>query len=132
MARARLRFDFRRQRPLRRHLAFHLSDHAVLQPPENLPATIVLDEPELGLHPYAIVLLAEMVHSVAHHTQVILATQSVSLVNQFTPEEILVLDRPGGVSDIRRLEQAEIAHWLDEYGLGDLWEKNVLGGRPAL
>jgi predicted ATPase len=103
-----------------------------LQPPENLPATIVLDEPELGLHPYAIVLLAEMVHSVAHHTQVILATQSVSLVNQFTPEEILVLDRPGGVSDIRRLEQAEIAHWLDEYGLGDLWEKNVLGGRPAL
>ncbi|MCS7159189.1 MAG: AAA family ATPase, partial [Gemmatales bacterium] len=103
-----------------------------LQPPENLPATIVLDEPELGLHPYAIVLLAEMVHSVAQHTQVILATQSVPLVNQFAPEEILVLDRPGGVSTIRRLEQAEIAHWLDEYGLGDLWEKNVLGGRPAL
>ncbi|HXK43861.1 MAG TPA: AAA family ATPase [Anaerolineae bacterium] len=103
-----------------------------LQPPESLPATIVLDEPELGLHPYAIVLLAEMVHSVAEHSQVILATQSVSLVNQFTPQEILVLDRVEGLSTIRRLEEAEIAHWLDEYGLGELWEKNILGGRPAL
>lgn len=102
-----------------------------LQPPEFLPATIVLDEPELGLHPYAIVLLAEMIQSVAEHTQVILATQSVSLVNQFTPQEILVVDRADGLSTIRRLEQAEIAHWLEEYGLGELWEKNVFGGRPA-
>lgn len=103
-----------------------------LQPPQNLPATLVLDEPELGLHPYAIVLLAEMIHSVAEQTQVIIATQSVSLVNQFSPAEILVLDRHEGLSSIRRLEQAEIAHWLDDYGLGDLWEKNILGGRPSL
>lgn len=103
-----------------------------MQPSENLPTTIVLDEPELGLHPYAIVLLAEMIRSVAEHAQVILATQSVSLVNQFTPQEILVLNRVDGVSFIRRLEEAEIAHWLDEYGLGDLWEKNILGGRPSL
>lgn len=103
-----------------------------MQPAEYLPATIILDEPELGLHPYAIVLLAEMVRSAAEHTQVILATQSVSLVNQFTPQEILVLDRTEGVSSIRRLEESEIVHWLDEYGLGDLWEKNILGGRPAL
>lgn len=103
-----------------------------LQPRENLPATILLDEPELGLHPYAIVLLAEMIHSVAEHTQVIVATQSVSLVNQFTPEEILVLDRAEGISIIRRLDKSEISGWLDEYGLGDLWEKNILGGRPTL
>ncbi len=103
-----------------------------LQPPEKLPATIVLDEPELGLHPYAIVLLSEMIHSAAEHTQVLLATQSVSLVNQFTPKEILVLDRIEGVSTIRRLEESEISQWLDEYGLGDLWEKNILGGRPSL
>jgi predicted ATPase len=103
-----------------------------LQPQENLPATIVLDEPELGLHPYAIKLLAEMVYSAAEHTQVILATQSVPLVNQFSPEDILVVDRIEGISTIRRLDPAEIQHWLDDYGLGDLWEKNILGGRPAL
>ncbi len=104
----------------------------LLQPPELLPATIVLDEPELGLHPYAIVLFANMVHSAAEHTQVVLTTQSVSLVNQFTPQEILVVDRVEGVSTIRRLEGSEIAHWLEDYSLGDLWEKNILGGRPAL
>jgi len=102
-----------------------------LQPTKHLPSIIILDEPELGLHPYAITLLAEMIHSVSEHTQVILATQSVTLVNQFTPDEILVVDREEGVSTIRQLSSAEIAHWLDEYGLGDLWEKNVLGGRPV-
>jgi predicted ATPase len=103
-----------------------------LQPQENMPATVVLDEPELGLHPYAIKLLAEMVYSAAEHTQVILATQSVPLVNQFSPQDILVVDRIEGVSTIRRLDAAEIEHWLDDYGLGDLWEKNILGGHPIL
>lgn len=103
-----------------------------LQPEQFLPATIILDEPELGLHPYAIKLLAEMVSRTAQHTQVILATQSVPLVNQFSPEDILVVDRVEGVSTIRRLESAQIEHWLDDYSLGDLWEKNILGGRPSL
>lgn len=102
-----------------------------LQPPEQLPATIVLDEPELGLHPYAIALLADMVRSAAQHTQVILATQSVTLVNQFEPEDILVVDRIQGKSAFRRLGKEEMASWLEDYGLGDLWEKNLLGGRPA-
>jgi len=103
-----------------------------LQPPERLPATIVLDEPELGLHPYAITLLSEMVRSAAEHTQVILATQSVTLVNQFSPEDIIVVDRIEGESIFRRLSEEEISSWLEDYGLGDLWEKNVFGGRPAL
>ncbi len=103
-----------------------------LQPVEQLPNIIVLDEPELGLHPYAIALLAEMVKSVSEHTQVILATQSVTLVNQFSPEDIIVVDRIQGRSEFRRLDQENIVHWMDDYGLGDLWEKNVLGGRPAL
>ncbi len=103
-----------------------------LQPPEQLPATIVLDEPELGLHPYAIALLADMVRSAAQHTQVILATQSVTLVNQFGPEDILVVDRLQGESVFRRFGEEEMASWLEDYGLGDLWEKNLLGGRPAL
>ncbi len=103
-----------------------------LQPPERLPSTIVLDEPELGLHPYAIALLAEMVRRASEHTQVILATQSVTLVNQFSPEDIVVVDRVEGESIFRRLSEEEISSWLEDYGLGDLWEKNVFGGRPAL
>jgi len=102
-----------------------------LQPPRNLPATIVLDEPELGLHPYAIALLAEMVQSAGEHTQIILATQSVTLVNQFSPQDIIVLDRVEGQSLFRHLSEGEITSWLEDYGLGDLWEKNLLGGRPA-
>ena len=103
-----------------------------LQPPDNLPTTIVLDEPELGLHPYAITLLAEMIKSVSENTQVIVATQSVTLVNQFSPEDIIVVDREEGKSKFHRLGEEQIVHWMDDYGLGDLWEKNVLGGRPAL
>ncbi len=102
-----------------------------MQPPERLPSTIVLDEPELGLHPYAIALLADMVRTVAQRTQVILATQSVTLVNQFTPEEILVVDREEGKTVFRRLREEEMETWMEDYGLGDLWEKNLLGGRPG-
>jgi predicted ATPase len=102
-----------------------------LQPPERLPSTVVLDEPELGLHPYAIALLADMVRSASQNTQVVLATQSVTLVNQFSPEDIVVVDRVGGETILRRLSEEEISSWLEDYGLGDLWEKNVFGGRPA-
>jgi predicted ATPase len=100
----------------------------LLQP--TLPSTILIDEPELGLHPYAITLLASMLRSAANKTQVIVSTQSVSLVNQFEPADIVVVDREEGESKFKRLEAQEIASWLEDYGLGDLWEKNILGGRP--
>lgn len=102
----------------------------LLQPTAKLPTTILLDEPELGLHPYAINVLANLLHSVAERTQVIVSTQSVTLVNQFDPEDIIVVDRDGGQSTFQHLPEDEIDAWLDDYGLGDLWEKNVLGGRP--
>jgi len=102
----------------------------LLQPTNNLPATILLDEPELGLHPYAINVLANLLQSAAEHTQVIVSTQSVTLVNQFDPEDIIVVDRENGQSVFRHLPENEIDTWLEDYGLGDLWEKNILGGRP--
>ena len=100
----------------------------LLQP--TLPSTILIDEPELGLHPYAINLLASMLQSAATKTQVIVSTQSVSLVNQFKPEDIIVVDREDGQSVFRHLESQEIENWLEEYDLGDLWKKNIIGGRP--
>ncbi|HEY6728645.1 MAG TPA: AAA family ATPase [Polyangiaceae bacterium] len=101
----------------------------LLQP--NLPATVLLDEPELGLHPYAIQILAGLLRAASHRTQVIVSTQSVTLVNQFEPADIVVVERSGGASTFRRANESEVSEWLDDYGLGELWEKNVLGGRPS-
>ena len=100
----------------------------LLQP--HLPVTILLDEPELGLHPYAIGLLADLLSEAATRTQVVVSTQSVTLVEQFAPEDIIVVEHTQGQSCFKRLVADEMALWLEEYGLGELWEKNILGGRP--
>jgi predicted ATPase len=100
----------------------------LLQP--QLPSVILVDEPELGLHPSAISVLANLLQSAAKRTQVLISTQSVTLVNHFEPQDVVVVEREEGQSVFRRLDRAGMTSWLDEYGLGDLWEKNVIGGRP--
>jgi predicted ATPase len=100
----------------------------LLQP--QLPAVVLLDEPELGLHPAAIALLADLLSSAATRTQVIVATQSVTLVNQFEPESVWAVDRVDQQSVFRHLSRQDMTAWLDDYGLGELWEKNILGARP--
>lgn len=103
----------------------------LLQPEERLPSLIVIDEPELGLHPYAITLLASLLRSAAVTCQVIVATQSVTLVDHFAPEEIVVVERdPEGGTMFNRLAEDELAEWLAQYSIGELWLKNVIGGRP--
>ncbi len=96
----------------------------------HLPELVIIDEPELGLHPRAIRLLSGMVKSAAEKTQVIVSTQSTTFINQFVPEDIVVVDLKEGHSLFRRLDEASLAYWLEEYTLGDLWEMNVIGGRP--
>ena len=103
----------------------------LLQPEDELPDLIILDEPELGLHPGAIAILAGLLKSASIHTGVVLATQSTTVVDHFDPEDIIVVDRVGRHSTFRRLEAHRLSTWLDEYSLGELWEKNVIGGRPS-
>lgn len=100
----------------------------LLQP--ALPSLILIDEPELGLHPAAIQVLAGLLQSVATRTQLIVATQSVTLINQLLPEHVWIVDREEGQSVFRHLKEADMSSWLEDYSLGELWEKNILGGRP--
>ena len=102
---------------------------ALLQP--NPPATIVIDEPELGLHPYAISLLADLIKSAAERTQVIISTQSPTLVDYFDPDQVIVVNRRDGRSTFERLDSHALAEWLDDYSVGELWQKNVVQGGPA-
>ncbi|MBZ4416326.1 AAA family ATPase [Myxococcus sp. RHSTA-1-4] len=101
----------------------------LLQP--ELPSTILIDEPELGLHPYAINVLASLLRSASTRTQLILATQSVTLIDLLELEDLIVVERRDGQSVFNRLSSSEFAQWMDEYSLGELWMKNVLGGRPS-
>jgi predicted ATPase len=121
--------------PLKPH---HLSDGtlrficlttALLQP--DPPSTIIIDEPELGLHPYAIEILAELIKATSDKTQLIVSTQSPALVDYFEPEDIIVVNRKEGASVFERLDKQELSSWLQDYSLGDLWRKNVLTGGPV-
>ena len=103
----------------------------LLQPPELQPNPIIIDEPELGLHPLAFTLLAEMVQGASAARQVIVSTQSTDLVSEFDPEDVVVVNRRNGESVLERLDSDQLRNWLEDYSLGDLWKANVVGGGPA-
>ena len=102
----------------------------LLQPSELQPDVIVIDEPELGLHPYTISLLAALLQQAAEEKQVIVSTQAVDLVSEVTPEDVVVVDRHDGSTVFERLEPDRLSDWLEDYTLGELWNMNILGGRP--
>ena len=103
---------------------------ALLQP--KPPATILIDEPELGLHPQALDVLANLILQAQNRTQLIVSTQSAPLLNAFEPDQIVVIDREEGASRFRRLDADDLAAWLaEDYTLGELWQKNVYGGGPV-
>ena len=103
----------------------------LLQPPRLQPEPILIDEPELGLHPYALSLLAEMLRRAGEARQVVAVTQSADLVSELEPEEVVAVNRRNGASVFERLEADRLQDWLEDYALGDLWKMNVLGGSPA-
>lgn len=120
--------------------AHHLSDGTLrfmclttvlLQPEEKQPETILIDEPELGLHPAAITLLGALIRSVSKSKQVIVSTQSVELLDEFDVEDVVVVNRNNGKSIFKRLDPEELKIWLEDYTLGELWKKNIFGGRPS-
>lgn len=99
---------------------------------ENAPITITIDEPELGLHPQAITLLADLLRSASQDVQIIVSTQSASLVSVLDePDAVIVVDREEERSVFRKLNPARLEHWLKDYSVGDLWEKGVIGGVPT-
>lgn len=101
----------------------------LLQP--NLPTIILLDEPELGLHPFALQLLASMFKKISKKTQIIASTQSVTLTDNFDIEDIIVVNRKDNCSDLKRLKKEDYKEWLKEYSLGEIWQKNIIGGVPS-
>jgi predicted ATPase len=102
----------------------------LLQPEEDLPALIVLDEPELGLHPAALAVLADLLKSTARHTQLLIATQSAALIDHFEVDDIITVNFRDGCSTFERLAPERLKDWLEDYKLSELWDRNVIGGGP--
>lgn len=102
----------------------------LLQPKELMPEVILIDEPELGLHPYAISLLSALIKTASFNSQIIISTQSTELLNNFGAEDIVVTDFQNGETKLNRLDTYQLRDWLRDYSLGELWNKNLLGGRP--
>ncbi len=102
----------------------------LMQPDDELPSLIIVDEPELGLHPYALSVVASLFKKASHHTQVLVSTQSTTFLDHFDAEDVIVVNREGKESQFVRPDAGSLRSWLDEYSLGEVWEKNVIGGGP--
>lgn len=117
---------------------YHLSDGSIrficlatvlLQP--HPPSTIIIDEPELGLHPAAIAILAELIKAASERTQVVIATQSSELITYFSIEDIIVANRKDGATTFTRLVEKDYGDWLEHYSVGELWNKSIIAGGPV-
>jgi predicted ATPase len=100
------------------------------QPTERLPRLISIDEPELGLHPSAIALIAELCRSISRHTQIIISTQSTELLDHFSADEVVVVESDHGETTLTRLSSDALQRWLEDYSLSELYNKGVIGGKP--
>ena len=96
------------------------------------PPLVCIEEPELGLHPDAVALLADLLVEASQRMQLVVTTHSDALVSALTnqPAAIVACERPGASTVLRRLDPEKLASWLDDYLLGDLWRMGELGANP--
>ncbi len=141
---SRIQLRWRDRNPEHEFSAHQLSDGslraialitALLQPEDMMSGMIMIDEPELGLHPSAVGLIGSLIKAASSTRQVVIATQSPRLISEFAPDDLVVVereedDRGDGQSVFRRLSHAELGTWLDDYSLGTLYEMEVTGGGP--
>jgi predicted ATPase len=99
-------------------------------PPDRLPAVMFLDEPELGLHPSAVKTICDLIHGVSEYCQVFIATQDADMLNEFSPEDVVVVTRNARESEFEQLNERELSEWIGTYSLSDLWHQNIIGGKP--
>jgi predicted ATPase len=99
---------------------------ATLLAGSTTPQVVCIDEPEVGLHPRLIRLVAEMLQANAGPRQFIVATHSPALVDKLNPEEVLVVEKTEGATQVRRLDPDDLKHWLDKFSLGELWQTGQL------
>ncbi len=104
---------------------------AVLLNPGSAPL-ICIEEPEVGLHPDAMSLIAELLIEASAKTQLIVTTQSDALVSELTEhaESVLVCENGREGTELHRLESEKLQFWLEEYRLGDIWRIGKIGGNP--
>lgn len=101
----------------------------LLQP--NLPTMILIDEPELGLHPFALQILASLFRVASQKTQIIASTQSVTFADFFDIEDIIVVDTKENATTFNRIDKDKYSQWIEEYTVGEMWQKNLIGGVPS-
>lgn len=96
----------------------------------NPPPLVCIEEPELGLHPDILPMLADLMREAAERCQLIVTTHSDVLVDALTdwPEAIMVCEKGESGSVLRRLDAAELKPWLEKYRLGELWIRGEIGG----
>ncbi len=131
----RVKLQWRQTDSLMKFQPHHLSDgtlrficlSAVLLQPKP-PQLVIIDEPELGLHPEALEALAELIHRCEFKTQFLLATQSPSFADFFKPSEIVTVTRNNGESIFERQSEEKLSAWLEQYSIGQLWRKNIIRG----
>ncbi|MBP3228656.1 MAG: AAA family ATPase [Bacteroidaceae bacterium] len=104
----------------------------LLQPVRTMPSVIIVDEPELGLHPYALEQLAQLIKDASVHAQIVIATQSPQLIDGFDVGDVTVVEQDDAARTTvaRKLNEEELRFWLEEYTVSELWRKNVIGGQP--
>jgi len=103
----------------------------LLQPYDLMPDIILIDEPELGLHPYAINILSSLIQRASEKKQLIISSQSVELIDNFNSEDLVIINHEKNRTVFNRLDNDKLDAWLEEYSLSELWKSNLLGGRPS-